>query len=64
MGNGNDSEYRDCAATMDDRGRLTIKEDDRIALGIEGMRALLDMKIRVLKTDVDKHRSDGGEPHD
>lgn len=49
---------------MDDRGRLTIKEDDRIALGIEGMRALLDMKIRVLKTDVDKHRSDGGEPHD
>lgn len=38
---------------MDDRGRITIKEDDRIALGVddleEGERALLEMKTIVVK---------------
>lgn len=37
---------------MDDRGRFTIKEDDRIALGVddlgEGERALLEMETEVV----------------
>jgi len=43
---------------MDDRGRFTIKEDDRIALGVDdlesGERALLEMETEVVK------RVDGG----
>lgn len=37
---------------MDDRGRITIKEDDRIALGVDdlsdGERALLEMETTVI----------------
>lgn len=37
---------------MDDRGRITIKEDDRIALGLtdleKGERVLLEMDTKVL----------------
>lgn len=49
---------KDCDETvtvrgrMDDRGRFTIKEDDRIALGVNdlepGERALLEMETSVL----------------
>lgn len=53
---------RDITATVDERGRLTIKEDDRKALGIEGERALLDLHVQVLETDVEQKRADGGEP--
>lgn len=38
---------------MDDRGRITIKEDDRIALGLEDLdtdeRALLEMDTKLLR---------------
>jgi hypothetical protein len=38
---------------MDDRGRITIKEDDRIALGVDdlgdGERALLEMETTVVE---------------
>lgn len=53
---------RDVTATVDERGRLTIKEDDRKALGIEGERALLDLHAVVLETGLEPKRTDGGEP--
>lgn len=53
---------RDVTATIDERGRLTIKEDDRKALGINGQRALLDLHVEVLETNITRKRADGGEP--
>lgn len=47
---------------MDNRGRFTIKEDDRIALGVndlaEGERALLEMDTTVLSVVDGEERND------
>lgn len=59
MGDDCEQPERDCTAVMDERGRLTIKEDDRKALGIDGERVLLDLHVRVLETDIERKRSDG-----
>lgn len=56
-------EWRDVAATVDDRGRLTIDSDVRKALGIDGLKALLDMKIRVVETEEESDR-ELGDPAD
>lgn len=52
MGEGN-NETVTIRGRMDDRGRFTIKEDDRIALGVddlgEGEKALLEMETEVVK---------------
>lgn len=49
-----DSDHITVRARMTDRGRVTIKEDDRIALGIndlpDGQQALLEMDVRLITT--------------
>lgn len=42
---------RDVTASIDERGRLTIKQTDRKALGIDGKNALLDLKVTVLEVE-------------
>lgn len=57
-----DSESVPIRARMDNRGRITIKEDDRIALGLddlsEGDRALLELDATVVKRIPEDDRDD------
>lgn len=64
MGDDSEQSGRDVTAVIDERGRLTIKESDRKALGIHGERALLDMNVSVLEISPQKKRTDGGERRD
>lgn len=58
---------RDVTASIDERGRLTIKQTDRKALGIDGQTALLDLKVTVLELEPDHApamNTDGGAEPD
>lgn len=64
MGSDSEQSGRDVTAVIDSRGRLSIKQTDRKALGIDGERALLDLTVSVLEKNVPKKRTDGGQPTD
>jgi len=52
---------RDVTATIDERGRMTIKRDDRKALGIDGKTAVLDLHVQVLEVQSNQMNGDGDD---